>query len=83
MDYKEFASKISFYEFLQEEFKAPHFKIENYTKEMEALQSDITIEGLSIKLQETPKLFDVLEELFQLDHFTDAQYIHFCFDVNT
>jgi hypothetical protein len=83
MNYTEFASKISFYEFLQNEFKAPHFKTEDYAKEIEALRSDITIEGLSKKLQETPKLFDILEELFQLDHFTDAQYIHFCFDVNT
>jgi len=83
MDYIGFASKISFYEFLQDEFKAPHFKTEDYAKEIEELRSDMTIEGLSKKLQETPKLFDILEELFQLDHFTDAQYIHFCFDVNT
>jgi len=83
MDYKEFASKISFYEFLQDEFKEPHFKTEDYTKEMEALKTEITIEGLSNKLKDTPRLFDILEEIFQLDHFTDAQYIHFCFDVNT
>lgn len=83
MDYKEFASKISFYEFLQDEFKEPHFKTEDYTKEMEALKTEINIEGLSNKLKDTPRLFDILEEIFQLDHFTDAQYIHFCFDVNT
>lgn len=83
MDYKEFASKISFYEFLQDEFKEPHFKTEDYTKEMEALKTEINIEGLSSKMKDTPRLFDILEEIFQLDHFTDAQYIHFCFDVNT
>jgi len=48
MDYKEFASKISFYEFLQDEFKEPHFKTEDYTKEMEALKTEINIEGLSV-----------------------------------
>jgi len=82
MEYIDFASKISFYEFLHEEFKPPHFKTEDYKKEIELLMPSITIEGLAKKLEEAPKIFDIFEELLQLDHFTDPQYIHFCFDVN-
>ena len=83
MDYTDFGSKISFYEFFQDEFKPPHFNTEDYKKEIQLLKPDLTIEELSKKLGDVPRIFDIVEELFQLDHFTDAQYIHFCFDVNT
>lgn len=82
MRYPDFASTISFYEFIQDEFKHPHFKPADYEKEIRLLDKALTIERLANELGKAPKLFDVLEELFQLDHFTDAQYIHFCFDVN-
>ncbi|MGB2807162.1 MAG: DpnII family type II restriction endonuclease [Sedimentisphaerales bacterium] len=83
MKYTDFASKISFYEFFQDEFKPPHFNTEDYKKEIQLLKPDLTIEELSKKLGDVPRIFDIVEELFQLVHFTDAQYIHFCFDVNT
>lgn len=82
MDYPSFASKVSFYEFLDDEFKQPHFQVKNYTKEIELLTTSISIETLAKSLEKYPKAIDVLEELFQLDHFTDSQFIHFCFDVN-
>lgn len=83
MNYIDFATKISFYEFLQSEFKAPHFNTDNYKQEIELLQSHkITIEYLMKILQQSPKAIDIFEELLQLKRFTDAQYINFCFDVN-
>jgi len=82
MEYIDFASQISFYEFNSEEFKPPHFDTISYEEEIKSLKDSVTIEGLAELLCKRPKLFDVLEEIFQLDHFTDAQYIHFCFDVN-
>lgn len=37
--YLEFASNIHFFEFIQKEFKEPHFKIEKYLKEIKELSS--------------------------------------------
>lgn len=82
MKYVEFASKISFYEFLQQEFKQCHFKTRSYREEIELLQQTLTIEDLTQTLQKRPKVIDIFEELLQLKRFTNAQYINFCFDVN-
>lgn len=38
MNYTDFASKISFFEFIQNEYKIPHFKIENYKEEFSLLK---------------------------------------------
>jgi hypothetical protein len=83
MDYSTFASKISFYEFLQSEFKPPHFRVEAYKDEIELLNKQVNIEYLTKALGSNPKVIDVCEELVQLQRFTDAQYINFCFDVST
>lgn len=81
MRYIDFASKVSFYEFLLSEFKKPHFKTRNYEKEINLLKRDINIEYLTEVLGSTPKIIDIFEEIFQLKRFTNAQYINFCFDV--
>ena len=82
MKYVDFASKISFYEFLQSEFKKPHFNVTKYKKEISFFKKKITIEYLTEILGTHPKIIDIFEELFQLKRFTNAQYINFCFDVN-
>lgn len=82
MRYIDFASKVSFYEFLLSEFKKPHFKTRNYEKEINLLKRDINIEYLTEVLGSTPKIIDIFEELLQLKRFTNAQYINFCFDVH-
>jgi DNA-directed RNA polymerase subunit F len=83
MKYMDFASKISFYEFLQSEFKPPHFKVEAYKEEIELLSKRVNIEYLTKVLKDNPKAIDICEELLQLQRFTNTQYINFCFDVNT
>lgn len=82
MKYIEFASKISFYEFLQDEFKKPHFDTRNYKSEIDLLMGSITIDRLTKLLGSNPKIIDIFEELLQLKRFTNTQYINFCFDVN-
>jgi len=80
--YLKFASNISFFEFLQEEFREPNFNIEPYSNEIKILSKGgpWTIEKLSALLRRNPKTFSILEELFQLLRFTNAQLIHFLFD---
>ena len=82
MEYIEFASKISFFEFIQNEFKPPHFNTEGYREEIRLLEKNLTIDYLTKILETNPKIIDIFEELLQLVRFTDAQYINFCFDVN-
>ena len=82
MEYIDFASNISFFEFTQDEFKEPHFKIDNYKYEISLLEMDLNIEQLTNYLKNHPKIFDIFEEVIQLKRFTNAQYINFCFDVN-
>ena len=59
--YVEFASNIHFYEFLQDEFKKPHFKVDNYPDEISKLNSTTywTIETLSNFLRTHPKSFEI------------------------
>jgi hypothetical protein len=82
MEYIDFASNISFFEFTQDEFKKPHFKIDEYKNEISLLEKEINIEKLTDYLKSYPKIFDIFEEIIQLKRFTNAQYINFCFDVN-
>jgi len=79
MNYIEFASKISFFEFTQTEFNKPHFKINNYSEEIDMLKGDLNIDKLTQLFETHPKSFDIFEEIFQLKRFTNTQYIHFCF----
>ncbi len=82
MDYINFASKISFFEFTQNEFKEQSFNCDEYEQEINLLKKQqINIENLSELLRTNPKIIDIFEELFQLNRFTNAQLIHFCFDV--
>jgi hypothetical protein len=82
--YLEFASTLSFFQFLQKEFYNPHFNVNNYHEEINLLQNTIplTVEKLSKILQTNPKLFDIFEQIFQLYRFTNTQLINFLFDVN-
>jgi len=82
MKYIDFAAKISFYEFLQDEFYKPHFKTSLYKEEIAILKKDINIDVLTREMETRPKLIDIFEELFQLKNFTNTQYLNFCFDVN-
>ncbi len=82
MNYTDFASKISFFEFIQNEYKIPHFKIENYKEEFSLLKESINIDRLTKILESNPKIIDIFEEFFQLSRFTNTQYIHFCFDIS-
>ncbi len=83
--YIEFASNIHFYEFLQDEFKKPHFKVDDYLDEISKLNSttDWTIETLCDFLRTHPKSFEIFEEIFQLSRFTNTQLTYFLFDVNS
>lgn len=82
--YLEFASNISFFEFLQEEFKKAHFKVEDYTREIKELseKDKWDIKELTKFLREHPKSFEIFEEIFQLARFTNTQLIHFLFDTS-
>lgn len=82
--YLDFASNISFYEFLQDEFKPPHFKVEGYSEEINKLESktDWDVNALSDFLKKHPKSFEIFQEIFQLVRFTNTQLTHFLFDVN-
>jgi hypothetical protein len=84
--YLEFASKVSFFEFRQREFRDGGFsasKITELAKEVSRLQSrnDWDISALSDYILENPKSFLIFQGIFQLLRFTDAQVIHFIFDV--
>ncbi len=81
-DYLEFASNISFFEFLQEEFKEPHFKTDKYLEEIKELseKDKWDAKDLAEFLREHPKSFEIFEEIFQLARFTNTQLIHFLFD---
>lgn len=82
--YLEFASNIHFFEFIQEEFKKPHFKVEKYENEIEEISSkkQWDVEDLAKLLRENPKSYEIFEEVFQLARFTNTQLIHFLFDTD-
>lgn len=83
MDYNIFASQISFYEFIQDEYHKNEFPINNYQDEIKALKQGISIEHLVTLLSKYPKIFDIMEHYFQISRFSNTQYIHFLFDVTT
>lgn len=81
--YLEFASNLSFFEFIQEEFYSAKFKVDKYKNEIEAIEnievfSKTNIESLLLK---HPKVFDIFEQIFQLYRFTNTQLINFLFDI--
>jgi len=81
--YIDFASKISFLEFIQEEFRPANIPVERLQKEISILSSKKSwnIAELSDFVKANPKSFIVFEAIFQLLRFTNAQLIHFVFDV--
>jgi len=82
--YLEFASNVSFFEFLYEEFKKSNFKIDEYSTEIKELsqKDNWNTEELTRFLMEYPKSFEIFEEIFQLARFTNTQLIHFLFDTS-
>src|SRR3989344_4667783 len=80
--YSKFASTISFFEFVQDEFYKPHLRTGLYSEEIKILKKSLSVESLAENLKKYPKIFDIAEEYFQLKRFTNTQYTHFLFDVS-
>jgi hypothetical protein len=81
--YIDFASKISFLEFIQDEFKDANIPIEKFSQEINLLESEKNwnISSLSEYIKNYPRSFIVFQNIFQLLRFTNAQLIHFVFDI--
>ena len=81
--YIDFASKISFLEFIQDEFKDADIPIEKFSQEINLLESEKkwNIGNLSEYVKKYPRSFIVFQNIFQLLRFTNAQLIHFVFDI--
>lgn len=81
--YTDFASKISFLEFIQEEFRPANLPVDNLQTEISLLASKKywNIADLSEYVGSNPKSFFIFEAIFQLHRFTNAQLIHFLFDI--
>lgn len=82
--YLSFASNLSFFEFIQEEFYSAKFNVEEYKDEIAALEklSNFKRENLEDFILEYPKSFDIFEQIFQLYRFTNTQLINFLFDID-
>jgi len=81
--YTNFASKVSFFEFIQDEFKQAGINLLDLKNEILVLQKQTTwnIDDLSNFVRQHPKGFLIFQEIFQLLRFTNAQLIHFVFDI--
>lgn len=81
--YLKFASSLSFFEFTQEEFYIPRFKIADYKEEIILLSKikSISISSLKDLIKNNPKTFDILEQIFQMHRFSNTQLINFMFDI--
>ena len=81
--YMDFASKVSFLEFIQDEFKYADIPLEKLRKEISLLKSKSqwNINDLSEYVKNYPRSFIIFQNIFQLLRFTNAQLIHFVFDV--
>jgi hypothetical protein len=81
--YYDFASKVSFFEFIQEEFRSADIKVDEFKEELSHLmkRKKWNINNLSDYIKKYPRSFIIFEQLFQLLRFTNAQLIHFVFDV--
>jgi len=82
--YIDFASKVSFFEFIQEEFRPSQLPVDALSAEINQLQSktDWDILSLSDYIRKNPRSFLIFQEIFQLRRFTNAQMIHFMFDIS-
>lgn len=87
MDYEEayrrFASFLHFFEFVQKEYYEPDFDIERYKEEIEKMELKLpkNKKELTFLLREFPRIFDIIEQIYQLKRFTNAHYLNFLFDV--
>jgi len=81
--YIDFASKVSFLEFIQDEFKYAEVPVEELRQEISLLKSrsQWNINDLSEYVKDYPRSFIIFQNIFQLLRFTNAQLIHFIFDV--
>ncbi|MBU4602898.1 type II restriction endonuclease [bacterium] len=81
--YMDFASKVSFLEFIQDEFKYADIPLEELRQEISLLKSKSqwNINDLSEYVKNYPRSFIIFQNIFQLLRFTNAQLIHFVFDV--
>lgn len=81
--YLKFASTLSFFEFVQEEFYKPRFNINNYKHEISLLENvkSVSERDLTVLISKNPKLFDVFEQLFQFYRFSNVQLINIFFDL--
>ncbi len=81
--YVDFASKISFFEFIQDEFRSANIPVNKLEREISLLgaKKQWNIDDLSEYVRKYPRSFVIFQEVFQLLRFTNAQLIHFVFDV--
>ncbi|GAB6275231.1 MAG: hypothetical protein STSR0004_20960 [Peptococcaceae bacterium] len=81
--YIDFASKISFLEFIQNEFRDANIPIKKLEREISLLtaKKQWNIANLSDYVKANPYSFIIFQEIFQLLRFTNAQIIHFVFDI--
>lgn len=81
--YYDFASKISFFEFIQDEFKVAEIPVNEFKEELNHLtkKKQWNITELSDYTKQYPRSFIIFEQMFQLTRFTNVQLIHFIFDV--
>ncbi len=81
--YIDFASKISFLEFIQDEFRGTNIPTKELEEEISLLvtKKHWNITDLSDYVKTNPRSFIIFQEIFQLIRFTNAQVIHFVFDV--
>ena len=81
--YYEFASKISFLEFIQDEFKEANIPLHEFEEEISLLikEKRWNINNLSDYIRNNPSSFIIFEQIFQLKRFTNAQLIHFVFNI--
>ncbi|MCX7920322.1 MAG: type II restriction endonuclease [bacterium] len=81
--YEDFASKISFLEFIQDEFRNADIPVSKLQNEIAELSSRANwgTEDLAEYIKRNPKSFQIFEALFQQLRFTNAQLIHFVFDI--
>ena len=82
--YLDFASKVSFFEFSEEirEFNKPDIDPAALREEIKALEQGVwDVQTLATYVRRHPRSFRIFEQLFQNKRFTNAQLIHFTFDV--
>lgn len=82
--YIDFASKVSFLEFIQEEFRYSNLNLNKLREEIELIKrtSEWNIDILADSIIKYPALFLIFQEIFQLMRFTNTQMIHFIFNIS-